>query len=79
VKHKDLFSLGAHGAYLFAKPLVEKGVKLVVVTNQEMARDLKKTYVNAVTSFEEAMEMAESHTHNGNIIVLRKARRLIIS
>lgn len=79
VKNREAFSLGAHGAYLFAKPLVEKGVKVILMTNPEMAKDLKGTYVEAVTSFEMAMEIAEKHTSKkASITLLRKSRRLII-
>jgi nickel-dependent lactate racemase len=79
VKEKEHFSLGAHGAYLFAKPLIEKRIKVILVTNPEMGKDLKGTYVEAVSSFGEAMEMAERYTNQkAEITVLRKARRLII-
>jgi len=80
VKEKDFFSLGAHGAYLFAKPLIQDGVKVILVTNPEMIKDLKGTYVEAVSSFGEAMEIAERHTkQKAEITVLRKARRLFIA
>ena len=80
VKDRNLFSLGAHGAYLFAKPLIQMGVKVILVTHPEMAKELKKTYVEAVSSFEEAMEMAETYTSKqAGLTVLRKARRLIVS
>lgn len=79
VKDREAFTLGAHGAYLFAKPLVEKGVKVILMTNPEMAQDLKGTYVEAATLFEEAMEIAERHTSkNAAITLLKKSRRLII-
>jgi len=80
VKEKELFSLGAHGAYLFAKPLVQDGVKVILVTNPEMVKDLKGTYLEAVCSIEEAIEFAHRHTSKeANITALKKARRLIIS
>ena len=80
VKDKEHFSLGAHGAYLFAKPLIEKGARVIVVTNPEMAKDLKQTYVEAVTTFNEALEIAERHTgKKSGITILKKARRLIIT
>ena len=79
VKDKALFSLGAHGAFLFAKPMMEKGVKVILSTSQEMAKDLKGTYVEAVGSLEEALEIAERHTNKrAKILVLKKSRRLII-
>jgi len=79
VKDREAFSLGAHGAYLFAKPLVEMGVKVILMTNPEMAKDLKGSRVEAVTSFEKGMEIAEKHTNKkASITVLKKSRRLII-
>ena len=79
VKDREAFSLGAHGAYLFAKPLVEMGVKVILMTHPEMARGLTGTYVEAVSSFEEALEIAEKHTNKkASITVLKKSRRLII-
>jgi nickel-dependent lactate racemase len=79
VKNREAFSLGVHGAYLFAKPLIEKGIKVILMTNPEMAKELKGTDVEAVTSFEMAMELAEKHTNKtANITLLRKSRRLII-
>jgi nickel-dependent lactate racemase len=80
VTERELFSLGAHGAYLFAKPLIQDKVKVILMTNPEMVRDLKGTYLEAVSSIEEGMELAQRHTgKEANITVLRKARRLIIS
>jgi hypothetical protein len=80
VKDKSLFSLGAHGAYLFAKALVKKEARVIMVTNPDLAKDLGETYVEAVTSIDEALARAETYTDkNARITVLRKARRLIIS
>ena len=80
VKDPALFSLGAHGAYLFAKPYTEKGIKVILVTNPELVKDLQENFVTAVSSAEEAMEIAKRHTSPGaTITVLRKSRRVIIS
>jgi len=80
VKDKSLFSLGAHGAYLFAKALIQKEARVIMVTNPDLARDLRKTYIEAVTSIDEGLAKAESYTNkNAKITALRKARRLIIS
>ncbi len=79
VRDKSLFSLGAHGAYLFAKALIEKKARVIMVTNPELAKDLKGTFVEAVTSIDEGLAKAENYTdQNAKITVLRKARRLII-
>jgi nickel-dependent lactate racemase len=80
VRDKSLFSLGAHGAYLFAKALIEKKARVIMVTNPELAKDLRETFVEAVTSIDEGLAKAENYTdQNAKITVLRKARRLIIS
>ena len=80
VRDKSLFSLGAHGAYLFAKALVEKEAKVILVTNPDLANDLKGTYVEAFSSIHEAVARAEKYTNqNANITVLKKARRLLVS
>jgi nickel-dependent lactate racemase len=80
VKDKSLFSLGAHGAYLFAKALIDKEARVIMVTNPDLAKDLGETYIEAVTSIDEALARAESYTDKrAKITALRKARRLIIS
>ncbi len=77
---RSLFSLGAHGAYLFAKALIEKEARVILVTNPDLARDLNGTYIEGVSSMDEALAKAEHYTgQNAKITVLRKARRLIIS
>jgi nickel-dependent lactate racemase len=80
VRDKSLFSLGAHGAYLFVKAVIEKKASVILVTNPGLAKDLKGTYIEAVTSIEEGLAKAESYTERDvRITVLRKARRLILS
>ncbi|NIS60066.1 MAG: nickel-dependent lactate racemase [Proteobacteria bacterium] len=80
VMDRSLFSLGAHGAYLFAKALIEKEARVILVTNPDLARDLNGTYIEGVSSMDEALAKAEHYTgQNAKITVLRKARRLIIS
>jgi nickel-dependent lactate racemase len=80
VRDKSLFSLGAHGAYLFARPLVEKQARVILVTNSDLARDLKGTFLEAATSLNEGLAKAEKYTgQDAKITVLKKARRLIIS
>jgi len=80
VRNKALFSLGAHGAYLFAKPPIEKGVKVILVTNPQIVTDLKGNFVTAVSSPDEAMEIARRHTSGqASVTILRKSRRLILA
>lgn len=79
VRDKSLFSLGAHGAYLFAKALIEKEAKVILLTNPDLAKDLQGTYVEAFSSIDEAVARAEEYTDkNAKTTVLRKARRLIM-
>ena len=80
VRNKALFSLGAHGAYLFAKPTIEKGVKVILVTNPQIVSDLRGNFVAAVSSPAEAMEIARRHTsEQATVTILRKSRRLILA
>ncbi|MBM4332624.1 MAG: nickel-dependent lactate racemase [Deltaproteobacteria bacterium] len=79
VRDRSQFTLGAHGANILAKPIVEKEVMLIVVTNPKMAGDLKGTYVQAVTDLREALEMAQEKIgKRPSFLVLRKSRRLIV-
>ena len=80
VKDRVLFSLGAHGAYILAKPIVEKGASVVMITNKDMARQLDGSYVHAVTGPEEAMAVAQQLCRKSDptYLALRNARRLII-
>ena len=74
VRNKSLFSLGAHGAYLFAKALIEKEAKVVLMTNPELAKDLKETYIEAFSSIEEVLARIKKLTEqDAKITVLRKA------
>ena len=78
VKDRSHFSLGAHGANILAKPIVEKGVKVVLVTEPQMASQLSSSYLVATTDLEDALGIAEEHTSShATVLALRKARRLI--
>lgn len=60
--------------------LQPKEARVILVTNAELAKDLRGTYIEAVTSVDEALAKAEGYTdRKAKITVLRKARRLIIS
>jgi nickel-dependent lactate racemase len=73
------FSLGAHGANLLAEPLVVKGAKVILVTCTPLVAELKDSYVDAVSSLGEAMEIADRVTgRNSSVLLVRHARRLII-
>jgi nickel-dependent lactate racemase len=80
VKKRDMFSLGAHGAYILAKPIVQKHANVIIVTNRDLASQLQDSYVHAVTNIEEAMELAQElcAATEPTYLALRNARRLIV-
>ena len=80
VKDRELFSLGAHGAYILAKPIVEKEASVVLLTNEAMAQQLRGSYVHPVTLPEDAMVQAHRlcSKEHPTYLALRNARRLII-
>ncbi len=79
VRRRRLFSLGAHGANILARPIVEKNAKVVLVTNREVARQLKGTYVTALTRLEDAWDLANLVAgRDADVLFIEKARRLIL-
>jgi len=79
VRRRGLFSLGAHGANILARPIVEKNATVILVTRRKVARALEGTYVRAVSRFERAWELANLLCgRRADVLVLRKARRLIV-
>lgn len=80
VRDRSLFGLGAHGAYLLARPIVEKGVRVIFVTSREMAEALSESFVDATDSPEEALSWAERHLgKQGTIAAVECGRRLIVT
>lgn len=79
VRKRELFSLGAHGANILARPIVERGATVILVTRPEICSALEGTYIAAVPSVEEACAIAEEAAGGGDIVLLRKARRLIVA
>ncbi len=74
------FSLGAHGANILAKPIVEKNAKLALVTNPDVARQLRGSYVTAFTEIGEAWDFAHRVAGTeSDTLFIAKARRLIVS
>jgi urocanate hydratase len=75
-----MFSLGAHGAYILAKPIVQKQATVIIVTNENLAHQLQDSYIHAVTTVEEAMELAHQHcaTSKPTYLAIKSARRLIL-
>jgi len=79
VTRRELFSLGAHGARILARPIVERGAKVIVVTCPEFARELSGSFLDVTTSLDEALSMArEAVGGDPTYAVIRKARRLIL-
>lgn len=79
VHERELFSLGAHGAYILAKPIVERDAEVVIVTSKQMAGELQGSYVFATDSVAEAL--ARAHARGGpeaTYLAIHKARRLIL-
>jgi len=79
VKHRELFSLGAHGARILARPIVERGAKVIVVTSREFASELEGSFLDVTTSLDEALALARASVGDqATYVVIRKARRIIL-
>jgi nickel-dependent lactate racemase len=80
VKKREMFSLGAHGAYILAKPIVQKQATVIIVTNENLAHQLKNSYIHAVTTVEESLELAHQHcaASRPTYLAIKIARRLIV-
>ena len=78
VLDRKQFSLGAHGANILARPIVEKNAKVMLVTCPDIAQELKGTYVTATTRLADAWKAANVLTGNdSSVLFIEKARRLI--
>jgi len=78
VQKRELFSLGAHGAAILARPIVEKNARVVLVTHPRVVRALKGTFVTAVPRLETAWELANIICgKDADVVLVEKARRLI--
>lgn len=79
VRDRKQFSLGAHGANILARPIVEKNAKIVLVTGQNIADQLSGTYVSAVTRSADAWKLANLITGpQSEVLLIENARRLIV-
>jgi len=75
---RELFSLGAHGASILARPIVRKDASVLLVTNPKLRRQLNGSYVQTPASLEEAWEMARQKCPPApEVVICKKARRLI--
>lgn len=80
VLDRSQFNLGAHGANILAKPIVEKNAKVILVTCASVARQLKGTYVTPVTRLSDAWKLANLVVgQEGTVLFIEKARRLILT
>lgn len=78
VLDRKQFSLGAHGANILARPIVEKNAKVILVTCPDIARKLKGTYVTATTRLSDAWKAANVIAGtDSKVLFIEKARRLI--
>ena len=78
VRRRELFCLGAHGANILARPIVERNATVILVTRPAIARLLDNTYVRAFTRLGDALHLADLLCgKKAGILVARKARRLI--
>ncbi|MBT4817905.1 MAG: nickel-dependent lactate racemase [Lentisphaerae bacterium] len=79
VREREKFNLGAHGANILARPMVEKNATVILVTRPQIVNQLEDTYVTAVTSLAEAWQLANAITGaDSNVLFIEKARRLIV-
>jgi nickel-dependent lactate racemase len=79
VLDRKQFNLGAHGANILARPIVTKNAKVVMVTCPRVAAELAGTYVTAVTSLPEAVDLASRLTGvRSKVLFVEHARRLIV-
>ena len=80
VMDKKLFSLGAHGANILARPIVNKNATVILVTSPTIAKQLSGSYITALTSIEQAWSLANMlTTKQSDVLLIEKARRLIVT
>ncbi len=73
------FSLGAHGANILARPIVEKNAKVILVTGPKVAEQLAGTYVTVLTKMADAWRLANLITGpESEVLLIENARRLIV-
>jgi len=80
VRDRKQFSLGAHGANILARPIVQKNAKVILVTNPAVVKQLRGSYITAVTEINDALKLADFIVgKDSGILFIEKARRLILS
>jgi hypothetical protein len=79
VRDPKQFCLGAHGANILARPIVEKNAKIILVTSPGVAKQLADTYVTAMTKLSDAWTLANLITGpRSDVLLIENARRLIV-
>lgn len=78
VRKRELFSLGAHGANILARPIVEKNAAVILVACDDLRRQLAESYVQTAATIDDAWRLAEEKCGpEPDVVICEKARRLI--
>jgi len=78
VRKRELFSLGAHGANILARPIVENEASVILVACPKMREQIAGSYVATAADIDEAWEMAQDKCGpSPEVIICEKARRLV--
>lgn len=79
VMDRDQFSLGAHGARILAKPVVERGARVIALVGESFVSELQGTFVQATSDPQEALAWAHEHVgRDATVAAVHEARRLIV-
>ncbi len=79
VGRRDLFSLGAHGASILARPIVERKATVILVACPEVCAAMDGTFVQAVESLDLGWRLARDLSADpDSVVILHGARRLIV-
>jgi nickel-dependent lactate racemase len=79
VLDRSRFSLGAHGANILARPIVQRNATVILVTCPAVAKALKGTYLTVTTDMREAWSSANRIAGPASsVLLIEKARRLIV-
>ena len=79
VKDRAQFSLGAHGARILARPVVEHGAQVIALVGEDFVHELDETFVQATADPRQAMAWARERVGpRGSIVAVHQARRLIV-
>ena len=79
VMDRDQFSLGAHGARILAKPVVEHGARVIALVGESFVPELRGTFVQATSDPQEALAWAQEHAgREATVAAVHEARRLIV-